>query len=151
MKKALSILLAVVAVYAVLYLVVRVTCHGTVTITRATPAGGYQTNSYQAVVFLEPVSGFKRRVQQILYGVFYPLGQLDRLVNGRHYTVLDMRNVPIMKPPSDTAPAPTVLSNGSTVYPGAFSVNGTNVPMSNVTVRVIQSTNASPDKGAMSK
>jgi ABC-type uncharacterized transport system auxiliary subunit len=40
----------------------------------------------------------------------------------------------------------TVSNGGYTVKMGALIVNGTNVPMSNVTVRVIQMTNVLPSE-----
>jgi hypothetical protein len=59
------------------------------------------------------------------------------------------------QPVQSQPPAPaqsTTLSNGGYAWTaGAVRMDGTNVPMSNITVRVIQSANTSPDTNAVSK
>jgi hypothetical protein len=109
MKKSLVILLVVLIVYAVLYVVVRVSFYDTVTMKVADTAGKYHPKTYKAVCFVVPVSasGFERHTKQILFGAFYPLGQLDHLLTGRLYWLVDMRNVTAVKSPPNTALEPT--------------------------------------------
>jgi hypothetical protein len=98
MKKMFLIPLGLLALYITLYVAVRLTNHGTVTVASADTAGGFHTNSFDAVCFLAPVSGFQRHTEQVMYGAFYPMGKLDHLITGSHYEFMDMRDVPIMKP-----------------------------------------------------
>jgi hypothetical protein len=90
--------LGLLALYFALYIAVRLTNHGTVTVTSADTAGGFHTNSFDAVCFLAPVSGFERHTEQVMYGAFYPMGKLDHLMTGRRYEFMDMRDAPIIKP-----------------------------------------------------
>ncbi|HTR43282.1 MAG TPA: hypothetical protein VMH87_16850 [Pseudomonadales bacterium] len=59
--------------------------------------------------------------------------------------------VPGCKPKAKPA-APTIFTSGNSTFAiGQVIVNGTNIPMSNVTITVIQDTNGSPGGKGTSK
>ena len=97
MKKIILILVAVVAVYFLFFIAVRVAHRGTISMMVADAQGAYHAQTFQATCFIAPMSGFGRVSSRVLFGSFYPLGRLDHLITGRLYEFADQREAPIMK------------------------------------------------------
>ena len=96
MKKKPIIISVALLGYVVAFLVVRLTHPASETAMAANAQGEYHPQTSRATVFLSRDSGFSRLSSHTMFAVFYPMGQLDRLITGRRYLLVDQRDAPVM-------------------------------------------------------
>ena len=87
MKKIIIPTLIGLVVYFALYIAVRHMNHDNIVKISRNALGALQTNNIETVAIRLPATGFWRHCKQAEYGLFYPIGKLDKVVTGRLYGI----------------------------------------------------------------
>lgn len=95
MKRTLSMVLVVGILYAAGFAILRYRLHSANIMVLSVSTSGQATlvnlQQHHTIISI-PASGLWRPLKQTVYCLFYPAGQLDRLLTGRVYMSSDAKN-----------------------------------------------------------